>query len=294
MPDPNAPTSPRVGLFVTCLVDLFRPNIGFATARLLTAAGCTPHVPVSQTCCGQPGYHNGILDDTRSLAKQTITAFESYDYIAVPSGSCAGQLRKYPLLFSDQPQWRRRAEALARRTHDILSFLIDVVALERPHAYYPHRVTYHDSCSSLRQLAVKEQPRRLLARVEGLKLVEMADTDICCGFGAPFVRNTPKSPRGWSPTRSTTSWRAAPIPCSRANSACPAGGHFLADDHLIVLYSHDIVDYFEEVWERLAATGPSLPRATNMITGPSRTADVEQTLQLGAHGPRRVHLLLIT
>lgn len=191
MTDPNASIAPRVGLFVTCLVDFFRPNIGFATAQLLTAAGCTPHVPVRQTCCGQPSYNSGILDDTRSLAKQTIVAFERYDYVAVPSGSCAGQLRKYPALFPDQPRWRRRAEDLARRSHDILSFLIDVVALEHVRARYPHCVTYHDSCSSLRQLAVREQPRRLLARVEDLELVEMTDTEVCCGFGGTFCVKYP-------------------------------------------------------------------------------------------------------
>lgn len=181
-----------MGFFVTCLVDIFRPNIGFASARLLSAAGCTVEVPRCQSCCGQPSYNSGDLGDTRPLARQTIETFERYDHVVVPSGSCAGQLRKYPELFADQPQWRRRAENLAIRTYDILAYLAEVRRPAQLEARYPHRVTYHDSCSGLRQLNIKEQPRRLLAEVEGLELVEMGDTEVCCGFGGTFCVKYPE------------------------------------------------------------------------------------------------------
>ncbi|MDN5870788.1 MAG: (Fe-S)-binding protein [Nitrococcus sp.] len=188
----EAGTPPRVGLFVTCLVDIFRPNIGFASACSLTAAGCTVEVPVRQTCCGQPNCNNGDLAGTRALAEQTIEAFERYDYVVAPSGSCAAQLRKYPALFAHHPRWQRRARELAERTHDILAFLAEIAPLERIRARYLHRVTYHDSCSSLRQLDIKQQPRRLLAHVEGLQLVEMANTEVCCGFGGTFCVKYPE------------------------------------------------------------------------------------------------------
>lgn len=184
---------PRVGLFVTCLADLFRPNVGFAAVRLLEDSGCRVEVPELQTCCGQPAYNNGDLRDTRKIAKQVITAFQGYDYVVAPSGSCTGMLKvHYPQLFSDDKRWQANAEQLATRCHELLGFLTDVMGIQKVKARYRGTVTYHDSCSNLRELGVRNQPRRLLAGVQGLNLVEMADTNVCCGFGGTFCVKYPE------------------------------------------------------------------------------------------------------
>jgi L-lactate dehydrogenase complex protein LldE len=177
----------NVGLFVTCLVDLMRPSVGFAAARLLEEAGCTVHVP-SQTCCGQPAYNSGDRATTRDIAEATIIAFESFDYVVAPSGSCAGMIRKhYPELFQGDPNWAHRAQKLADKTHELISFLVDVLGVSKVSAKHDGTVTYHDSCSGLRELNVKVQPRKLLKTVEGLTLVEMPENDVCCGFGGTFA-----------------------------------------------------------------------------------------------------------
>jgi L-lactate dehydrogenase complex protein LldE len=183
----------RVALFVTCLVDLFRPTIGFAAVKLLEEAGCTVEVPRSQTCCGQPAYNSGDREDTKAIARATIAAFERYDYVVVPSGSCGGMIKEhYPGLFHDEPEWAQRAKRLAARTWELISFLHDVRELDRVAARYDGVVTYHDSCSGLRELGVKHQPRALLALVTGLKLKELPDAEVCCGFGGTFCVKYPE------------------------------------------------------------------------------------------------------
>ncbi len=118
---------PRVGLFVTCLVDLMRPSVGFAAAKLLERAGCSVEVPTAQTCCGQPAYNSGDKADAAALARQTIAAFEGYDYVVAPSGSCAGMLKlHYPALLADDPEWSGRAKEFAERVYELISFLVDV------------------------------------------------------------------------------------------------------------------------------------------------------------------------
>lgn len=183
---------PRVGLFVTCLVDLIRPKVGFAAVKLLEDAGCTVEVP-SQTCCGQPAYNSGDRATTREIAEQTIAAFESYDYVVAPSGSCAGMIKQhYPELFAGDPDWLRRADALAARTYELVSFLVDVMKVERVDVIYEGTVTYHDSCSGLRELGIKDQPRKLLCSIAGLSIAEMKDADVCCGFGGTFCVKYPE------------------------------------------------------------------------------------------------------
>ena len=183
---------PRVALFVTCLVDLFRPAIGFAALRLLQAAGCRVEVPPLQTCCGQPAYNSGDRKDARAIAGDVIRAFEGYDYIVAPSGSCAGMIREhYPALFAEDAEMAPRAHYVARRTYELVSFLTDVMKVERVDAAFDGTVTYHDSCSGLRELDVKAQPRRLLASVDGLRLTELPDAEICCGFGGTFCVKYP-------------------------------------------------------------------------------------------------------
>jgi L-lactate dehydrogenase complex protein LldE len=182
-----------VALFVTCLVDLFRPSIGFAAVKLLEEAGCTVEVPARQVCCGQPAYNSGDRATTRAIARQVIDAFAGYDAVVAPSGSCGGMLsHPYPGLFDDDPAMKTRAEDLAQRSFELVAFLVDVLGVTRVAARYDGIVTYHDSCSGLRELGVKDQPRRLLGSVAGLQLREMGSPEVCCGFGGTFCVKYPE------------------------------------------------------------------------------------------------------
>ena len=184
--------APRVGLFVTCLVDLMRPSIGFAAVKLLEQAGCTVEVPAAQTCCGQPAYNSGDKADTKAIARGVIAAFEGYDYVVAPSGSCAGMIHEhYARLFEDEPDMFQRAQHLGNRTHELVSFLVDVLGVTGVAAHYDGVATYHDSCSGLRELGVKRQPRTLLGSVEGLSLRELPGAEVCCGFGGTFCIKYP-------------------------------------------------------------------------------------------------------
>ena len=179
--------TPRVGLFVTCLVDTIRPSVGFAAVKLLEDAGCKVIVP-SQTCCGQPAYNSGDRADAKAIALKTMAAFEACDYVVAPSGSCAGMLAKhYPQLFADEPDLAQKATAFAAKCFELISFLVDVLGVKTVSARFAAYATYHDSCSGLRELGVKSQPRQLLMSVEGLKLVELVDSEVCCGFGGTFA-----------------------------------------------------------------------------------------------------------
>ncbi len=183
----------RIGLFVTCLVDLFRPTVGFAAVKLLEDAGCVVEVPPLQTCCGQPAYNSGDRNDAKAIARQVIAAFAGFDYVVVPSGSCGGMIKThYPALFADEPAMKEQADTLASRTFELVSFLADVLATTRIAASYPAVATYHDACSGLRELGVKAQPRRLLGQVAGLTLKEMASPEVCCGFGGTFCVKYPE------------------------------------------------------------------------------------------------------
>jgi len=178
---------PRVGLFVTCLVDLFRPVVGFAAIKLLEDAGCTVDVPV-QSCCGQPAYNLGDRATAKALAARIIMDFERFDYIVAPSGSCGGMMAKhYPHLFEDDPDLAPKAKAFAAKTYELVSFLTDVVGVSTVTAAFPRAVTYHDSCSGLRELGIEKQPRTLLTSVSGLTLQDMRESDVCCGFGGTFA-----------------------------------------------------------------------------------------------------------
>ncbi|MFT5445293.1 MAG: L-lactate dehydrogenase complex protein LldE [Gammaproteobacteria bacterium] len=184
---------PRVGLFVTCLVDLFRPNVGFAAIKLLEDAGCDVHVPELQVCCGQPAYNTGDSKDARDLACRVIEAFGDFDYLVAPSGSCAGMIKEhYPRLFAASTPWRTKAQDLATCTHELLSFLTDVMHVERVDAQYAANITYHDSCAGLREMGVHDQPRALLSSVAGLSLTEMRESNVCCGFGGTFCVKFPR------------------------------------------------------------------------------------------------------
>lgn len=184
---------PRVALFVTCLVDFHRPSVGFAAIKLLEAAGCDVEVPRGQTCCGQPAYNSGDRATAAAIARQFLDAFEAYDYVVVPSGSCGGMLRSHmPHLFDDDPNTKARAERLAARTYELVSFLVDVRGQLAVQAACVGTAVYHDSCAGLRELGIKTQPRDLLASVAGLKLVEMKEPETCCGFGGTFCVKYPE------------------------------------------------------------------------------------------------------
>ncbi|HVU20490.1 MAG TPA: (Fe-S)-binding protein [Rhizomicrobium sp.] len=180
---------PRVGLFVTCLVDLVRPQIGFAAVKLLEQSGCHVIVPQAQTCCGQPAWNAGVDKDTRAIAEQVVAVFGDFDYVVAPSGSCAGMLKRhYPQVLNNDP----RALALAAKTYELTSFLVDVRGMKSVAAKCDARACYHDSCSGLRELQVREQPRQLLASVKNLSVSELTDRDVCCGFGGLFSVKYPE------------------------------------------------------------------------------------------------------
>ncbi len=177
----------RVGLFVTCLVDLMRPSIGMAALKLLESAGCEVTVPQMQTCCGQPAYNSGDRASALALARKVLAEFESCDYVVAPSGSCAGMIRThYSDLFAGQPRELERVRLLCEKSYELTDFLVNVAKLERLSASFDGTVTYHDSCAGLREMGVKSQPRALLAMVARLKLTEMNEAETCCGFGGTF------------------------------------------------------------------------------------------------------------
>jgi L-lactate dehydrogenase complex protein LldE len=177
----------RVGLFVTCLVDLMRPSIGFAAIKLLEAGGAQVFVPPTQTCCGQPGYNSGDRVGAAALASKVVGEFEGCDYLVAPSGSCSGMIRThYADLFRDDPAMLRRAAALGSKTRELADFLVNVLKLEQVPGRFAGRVTYHDCCAGLREMDVKMQPRVLLQRMPGVTLTEMTDCETCCGFGGTF------------------------------------------------------------------------------------------------------------
>jgi L-lactate dehydrogenase complex protein LldE len=183
----------HVALFVTCLVDLFRPTVGFAAVKLLEDAGCTVEVPRRQTCCGQPAYNSGDRADSKAIALQVFDAFAGYDYVVAPSGSCAGMLRvHYPELFADDSENLPRARELAERSWELVSFLVDVCGMQAVVANWQRTITYHDACSGLRELGVKLQPRQLLASVAGLSIAELPGAEVCCGFGGTFCIKYPE------------------------------------------------------------------------------------------------------
>lgn len=177
----------KVALFVTCLVDLMRPRVGFAAIELLEAAGCEVVVPQTQTCCGQPAWNSGDRAAAARLAKKFIAEFEGFEYVVAPSGSCADHVRsEYPAILADEPDWQARAVALGSRVHELTDFLVNVAKLENVPGCFAGRITYHDSCTGLRSLGIKAQPRALLAKLPGVELQEMNGAEECCGFGGTF------------------------------------------------------------------------------------------------------------
>lgn len=170
-----------------------RPSVGFAAARLIEQAGCTVVVPAGQTCCGQPAYNSGDRETARDLALETVRAFAGCDFVVAPSGSCAAMLRlHYPALFKGAGDVEFEVKAFAERVHELTAFLVNVRRHTATEAKFAGRVVHHDACSGLRELGIRAEPRRLLAAVEGLELVEAPDTTACCGFGGLFSVKYPE------------------------------------------------------------------------------------------------------
>ena len=187
----------RIALFVTCLADGLFPQVGQATVRLLERLGHEVTFPLAQTCCGQMHTNTGYLREALPLVRRYVEVFEDCEVVVVPSGSCTGSVRHQHAMvarrFGDEAL-ARRAEAVAARTYELSELLVDVLGVEDVGAYYPHRVTYHPTCHSLRPLRVGDRPLRLLRRVAGIDLVELPDAEVCCGFGGTFaVKNAPVS-----------------------------------------------------------------------------------------------------
>ncbi|MEQ5838889.1 (Fe-S)-binding protein [Paraburkholderia acidicola] len=177
----------RVGLFVTCLIDLMRPEIGFSAIKLIERAGFEVIVPPAQTCCGQPAYNSGERRIARDLAEKAVREFEQFDYLVIPSGSCGGMIRAhYGDLFRDDPELMNRYNRLRPKVFELTDFLVNVAKIELTDVGFEGAVTYHDSCSGLRELGVKTQPRALLAQV-GVPVTEMKGCEHCCGFGGTFA-----------------------------------------------------------------------------------------------------------
>jgi L-lactate dehydrogenase complex protein LldE len=177
----------RVGFFVTCLVDLMRPSIGFAALTLLEAGGADVYVPDAQTCCGQPAYNSGDRADAVALARKVVAEFEDCDYLVAPSGSCSGMIKThYGELLADDPAMSARVGKLIAKTYELTDFLVNVLKVESVPGTFAGKVTYHDSCAGLREMGVKAQPRALLARMPGVQVSEMAECEMCCGFGGTF------------------------------------------------------------------------------------------------------------
>ena len=192
----NTGTRPTVGLFVTCIVDIMRPQIGFASIKLLEQSGCTVEVPMSQTCCGQPAYNSGDSETSRKIARQIINAFEHFDYVVCPSGSCGAMIRvHFPEIFEGDDTWHPKATRLAGKTYELVSFLIDVRGFDAQQCNVSDdmklkKMTYHDSCSGHNELGIYDQPRKLLESA-GCNVVQMKDSTECCGFGGTFCVKYP-------------------------------------------------------------------------------------------------------
>jgi L-lactate dehydrogenase complex protein LldE len=177
----------RVSLFVTCIVDQLFPKVGMAMAEVLERAGYAVDFPEAQTCCGQPAFNSGFRNEARDVARHFLSVFSGADYVVVPSGSCATMIsHHFAELFPKEPKTLEAALALAPRVLEFSSFLLDVAGVDDVGARLDEVVTYHDSCHALRELKIKDGPRRLLRRVRGLELREMDIAEECCGFGGTF------------------------------------------------------------------------------------------------------------
>ncbi len=211
----------RVSLFVTCIVDQLFPLVGIAMADVLERAGCRVEFPERQTCCGQPAFNSGYREEARSVALHFLDVFKDADYIVCPSGSCTGMVsRHYAELFQKEPERLEQVRRLVTRVWEFSRFLTDVLNVDDLGARYEHTVTYHDSCHALRELNIKEPPRRLLSNVEGLTLAEHDAAEECCGFGGTFSVKFPSVSGGMVRTKIDSILRSGADTVVSIDSSC--------------------------------------------------------------------------
>ncbi len=182
----------NVQLFIPCYIDQLYPETGFNVIRILEKAGCKVHYNPQQTCCGQPAFNSGYWKETTALAQKFLTDFDAEIPVVSPSGSCSGFIiHNYHKVLRDQPEFLAKHEKMKTKIFELSDFLVNILKVEDMGAKFPHKVTFHDSCSALREYGLKDEPRKLLSKVEGLELIEMNESDTCCGFGGTFaVKNT--------------------------------------------------------------------------------------------------------
>ncbi|WP_261131846.1 (Fe-S)-binding protein [Bacillus sp. Marseille-Q3570] len=181
----------KVSLFITCLADLFYPEVGMDTVELLEKSGCDVDFPERQTCCGQPAFNSGYHQEAKQSAKHMIRVFQNADYVVTPSGSCATMFKEYVHLFDDD-LWASHASKLADKTFELAQFLIEVLDVEDVGAKLPAKATYHTSCHMTRLLGVSDAPGKLLSQVEGLEMLPLPNCHDCCGFGGTFSVKMPE------------------------------------------------------------------------------------------------------
>ncbi len=184
----------KVSLFVTCLVDQLWTSIGVSSVEVLRKVGCEVEFDQRQTCCAQPAYNTGYLNEARQVAQRFISIFEESkaDAIVSPSGSCTAMVRHYPELFAHDPSWLKRAQSVAAKTHELSAFLIRVLKVEDVGASWSGKLTWHDACHGLRDLNLRSEPRTLIRNVRGAEFVELENADACCGFGGTFSVKYPE------------------------------------------------------------------------------------------------------
>jgi L-lactate dehydrogenase complex protein LldE len=193
---------PRVSLFVTCIVDQLFPQVGMAMASVLEGLGYQIDFPPAQTCCGQPAFNSGYPAEARKVARHFLDVFRDAEQIVVPSGSCTSMIsHHFDDIFAQEPKLREEARRMAPRVWEFSRFLVEVAKVEDVGARFDGVVTYHDSCHALRELRIKDGPRRLLAKVRGLELREMEAAEECCGFGGTFSVKFPEVSGGMARTK---------------------------------------------------------------------------------------------
>jgi L-lactate dehydrogenase complex protein LldE len=211
----------EVALFVTCIVDQLFPEVGLAMADVLERAGCRLTFPADQTCCGQPAFNSGYRDEARQVARHFLRVFRDVEYIVVPSGSCASMIgHHYEELFPEEPQALADAHRVGKKVWEFSQFLLEVLKVEEVGAALRAVVTYHDSCHALRELKIKDGPRRLLSRVRGLELREMDIAEECCGFGGTFSIKFPEVSGGMVRTKIDSIMRTGAEAVVSIDSSC--------------------------------------------------------------------------
>ncbi len=187
----------KAAIFITCLVDQFFPSVGEGMVKILRELGVELEFPKEQTCCGQPMFNAGYQSMAKDIAKRFINIFDKYEYIVAPSGSCTTMVKVfYPELFDKNDIYKKKAEEISTRLYEISSFIVNVLNVTDVGASFNGKVTYQDSCHLLRELGIKEEPRKLIKNIKGIDFVEMEDSEVCCGFGGTFSIRFPSISTG--------------------------------------------------------------------------------------------------